>query len=337
MHILQELTENVHQQAKALGRRIYVIAESDLNDVRVIKPTESGGYGLDAQWNDDFHHALRTLLTGERSGYYGDFGGFSDLIKSFREGFVLSGGYSAFRKRRHGSCSAEIPPDQLIVFSQNHDQVGNRMCGERLSNHLSTQQLKLAAATVMLSPYLPLLFMGEEYGELAPFPYFISHSDAELVEGVRRGRMEEFAAFGNQGLPPDPQAESTFLSAKLDQEQRRNENQRVIFDFYIELIRLRKKFAPLSRLDRADMQVIASEEEQVLTIIRRVADDQVICLFNYSDHDRLISPQLTSGDLRVLLDTTENYRPGSCLTVFSTRPNTFPTLAPFGVFVYRKE
>lgn len=336
-HILQELTEAVHLQGTALGRRIHVIAESDLNDVRVIKSPESGGYGLDAQWNDDFHHALRTMLTGEIYGYYGDFGSFSDLIKSFREGFVLSGGYSAFRKRRHGSCSAEIPPAQLIVFSQNHDQVGNRMCGERLSNHLSVQQLKLAAATVMLSPYLPLLFMGEEYGETAPFPYFVSHSDAELVEGVRRGRLEEFAAFGNQGLPPDPQAESTFISAKLDQEQRHNENQRCIFDFYRELIQLRKKCAPLSKLDRTDMQVVANEEEQVLTIIRRNADDQVICLFNYSDHERLISPQLTSGNLRVLLDSTETYRPGSHHTVYPTRPNSFLTLAPSGVFVCRKE
>ncbi|HCE68235.1 MAG: malto-oligosyltrehalose trehalohydrolase [Geobacteraceae bacterium GWC2_55_20] len=336
-HILQELSEAVHLQGAELGRRIHVIAESDLNDVRVIKSPESGGYGLDAQWNDDFHHALRTLLTGDRSGYYCDFGSFSDLTKSIREGFVLSGGYSAFRKRRHGSCSAEIPPAQLVVFSQNHDQVGNRMCGERLCNHLSIQQLKLAAATVLFSPYLPLLFMGEEYGELAPFPYFISHSDAELVEGVRQGRLEEFAAFCHQDLPPDPQAESTFISAKLDQEKRHQENHRVIFNFYIELIRLRKECAPLSRLNRADMQVIANEEERVLAIIRRIADDQVICLFNYSDQERVISPPLASGDLRVLLDSAGNYRPGSCLTVFSTRPNTFPTLAPFGVFVYRKE
>ena len=337
LHILQELAETVQRQGAQLGRRVHVIAESDLNDVRVIKPTEKGGYGLDAQWNDDFHHALRTLLTSDRSGYYVDFGRFEDLVKGFREGFVLSGGYSTFRKRRHGSSSAEIPPGQLVVFSQNHDQVGNRMRGERPGEHLTTQQLKLAAATVLLSPYLPLLFMGEEYAESAPFPYFVSHADAKLVEGVRQGRLEEFASFGNQGTPPDPQAETTFLSAKLDQERRKTGDRRAIFDFYRELIRLRRECAPLARLSRADMQVIAGEEEQMLTIIRRVADDQVICLFNYSEQDRLISPQLTSGDLRVLLDSTGNYRPGSCHTVYSTRPNSFLTLAPSGVFVCRKE
>ncbi|MGB9079836.1 MAG: malto-oligosyltrehalose trehalohydrolase, partial [Desulfuromonadaceae bacterium] len=183
LHILRELAESVHRQGAALGRRVYVIAESDLNDVRVINPPESGGHGLDAQWNDDFHHALRALLTGDRTGYYADFGLFSDVVKSFEEGFVLSGGYSSFRRRRHGSSSAGIAPDRLVVFSQNHDQVGNRMRGERPGEHLSTQQLKLAAATVLLSPYLPLLFMGEEYAESAPFPYFVSHGDADLVEG----------------------------------------------------------------------------------------------------------------------------------------------------------
>jgi maltooligosyltrehalose trehalohydrolase len=236
-HILQELTEAVHRQGKALRRQVLVIAESDLNDVRVITPPESGGHGLDAQWNDDFHHALRAQLTGDRTGYYSDFGQFSDLIKAFQEGFVLSGGYSVFRKRRHGSSSAGILPRQLVVFSQNHDQVGNRMAGERPGEHLSLQQLKLAAATVLLSPYVPLLFMGEEYAESAPFPYFTSHEDAALAESVRLGRLEEFPASAHKGSPPDPQSETTFLLAKLNQEQRQRGAQRAIFDFYRELIR----------------------------------------------------------------------------------------------------
>ncbi|MGB9081719.1 MAG: malto-oligosyltrehalose trehalohydrolase [Desulfuromonadaceae bacterium] len=337
LHILRELAESVHRQGAALGRQVYVIAESDLNDVRVINPPESGGHGLDAQWNDDFHHALRSLLTGDRAGYYADFGLFSDVVKSFEEGFVLSGGYSSFRKRRHGSSSAGIPPDRLVVFSQNHDQVGNRMRGERPGEHLSTQQLKLAAATVLLSPYLPLLFMGEEYAESAPFPYFVSHGDADLVEGVRRGRLEEFAAFGNQGCPPDPQAEETFLSAKLDQEQRLRGEHIAIFDFYRELIRLRKECAPLATLSRDIMQVTAFEEERVLAVIRNSDDGQVLCLFNYSDQNRVIRPPLASGTMSVLLDSTGYYRPGSVVTVYTTRPETFQTLAPFGVTVYRKE
>jgi len=211
------------------------------------------------------------------------------------------------------------------------------MYGERPSNHLTKQQHKLAAATVLLSPYLPLLFMGEEYAEPAPFPYFVSHGDADLIDRVRRGRLEEFAAIGNQPSPPDPQAEATFLSAKLDQEQRLKGDQRSIFDFYRELVLLRKECAPIARLSRAAMQVIASEEELTLMIVRTAGDDQVFCMFNYSDQNRVIPPPLASGTLRVLLDSTGNYRSGSCLTVYSTRPKTFPTLAPFGVFVYRKE
>ncbi len=335
-HILQELNGAVHSLASAIGRRVHVIAESDLNDVRLINPPGQGGYGLDAQWNDDFHHALRALLTGDQSGYYRDFGQFSDLAKAFQEGFVLSGGYSSYRKRRHGSSSAEIPPGQLIVFSQNHDQIGNRMRGERLDEHLSAKQLMLAAATVLLSPYIPLLFMGEEYAESAPFPYFVSHGDADLVEGVRRGRLEEFAAFGNQGAPPDPQAEATFLSAKVNQEHRQRREQRVIFDFYRELIALRKECPSLAGLNRADMQVIASEEEHLLAVIRSAGDQRLFCLFNFSDHSRVIQPPLASGTLHFLLDSTGRYPPGGHWTVYATRPNSFLTLAPFGVLVYQK-
>jgi maltooligosyltrehalose trehalohydrolase len=334
-HFLQELVETVQRQSTALGRPVYVIAESDLNDVRVINSPKSGGYGINAQWNDDFHHALHTILTGEQDGYYVDFGRFTDLVKGFREGFVLSGGYSKFRKRRYGSSSLHTPPGQLVVFSQNHDQVGNRMRGDRLSEHLATQQLKLAAATVLLSPYLPLLFMGEEYGESAPFPYFVSHGDEDLVEGVRRGRLDEFAHIESPGTPPDPQDDATFLSAKLDQEQRLAGNKQALFSFYCELIRLRKECIPLARLSRADMEVMVFEKEQMLAIIRRAADDQVFCLFNYSDQICVVPSSLANGTLSVLLDSTDTNRSGSCLTVYSTRPQSFPTLAPFGVLVYR--
>jgi len=336
LHILQELAEAVHQRGKELARRIHVIAESDLNDVRVINSPESGGYGLDAQWNDDFHHALWVLLTGERTGYYGDFGRLSDLVKGFQEGFVLSGGYSAFRRRRHGSSSAHHSPSHLIVFSQNHDQVGNRIRGERPGKHLSLQQLKLAAAT-LLSPYVPLLFMGEEYAESAPFPYFVSLGDAKLAEAVRQGRLEGFAAFENHALPLDPQAEETFISAKLDQEQRHRDNHRAIFDFYRELIRLRKECTPLARLSRDGMQVVACEEERVLVVNRSIGTIHLLCLFNYSDQTRVINPSLVGGRMIVLLDSTGNLSPGSGVTVYSTRPKTFPVLAPYGVIVYRKE
>jgi maltooligosyltrehalose trehalohydrolase len=334
-HILVELAEAVHALATDLGRPAYVIAESDLNDPRLVTSPSHGGYGLDAQWCDDFHHALRALLTGDRSGYFSDFGEFSHLAKSFREGFVLAGDYSSYRRRRHGASSAEIPPRQLLVFSQNHDQVGNRMRGERLSEHLSLPQLQLAAATVLLSPYLPLCFMGEEYAETAPFPYFISHGDPELVAAVRQGRAKEFAQFLRQGQPPDPQSETTFLSAKLDPEVRHQGKQRALFVFYRELIRLRKECAPLARLSREGMRIVACEEEGVLAVLRSAANDQVLCLFNFSDQSRVIRLPLVDGTLQVLLDSSGDSPQGSRIIVNTARPETLPTLAPFGVIVYR--
>lgn len=337
LHILRELAFSVQRQGSALGRKVNVIAESDLNDARLIAPPDSGGYGLDAQWNDDFHHALRSFLTGDMAGYYADYGRFSDLVKSFKEGFVLSGEHSSFRKRRHGNSSVSVPPGRLVVFSQNHDQVGNRMRGERLSEHLSLQQLKLAAATVILSPYIPLLFMGEEYAEPSPFPYFVSHSDADLVEGVRRGRMEEFASFENQGTPPDPQAETTFLSAKLDQGQRHYGDRPAIFNFYRELILLRRAFGLLASPGRGDIEVVACEEERLLVVTRRAGRERQISLFNFSDQTRSVAPPLVAGTLTVLLDSTGSLKPGSKWIVYATRPNSFPTIAPFGVIVYQTE
>lgn len=336
-HILAELTDEVHRLAATLGRPAYVIAESDLNDVRVITPPSTGGYGLDAQWNDDFHHALRALLTNDRAGYYCDYGSFSQLVKGFREGFVLSGGYSSFRKRRHGSSTVEVPPRRLVVFSQNHDQVGNRMRGERPGEHLSAEQLKLAAACVLLSPYLPLLFMGEEYAERAPFPYFISHGDADLVAAVRQGRQEEFAAFSQQGSTPDPQAEATFLSAKLDLDLRHRNDHKAVFDFYRDLIRLRKEFIPCAAANREEMQVVAPEEEQVLALIRNTGTRKLYCLFNFSDQCRQVPLHLASGTLSVLLDSTYTLISGSSISVTDGQPEMLPTLAPFGVLVYRKE
>ena len=161
---LAELARAVHTEADRLNRRVYLMAESDRNDVRLIRASEQGGYGLDAHWNEDFHHALHTLLTGEESGYYQDFGQLSQLAKAFREGFAYSGEYSIYRQRRHGSSSRGLPPQRFVVFSQNHDQVGNRLQGDRLTRLLTFEALKLAAGPVILSPFIPLLFMGEEYG-----------------------------------------------------------------------------------------------------------------------------------------------------------------------------
>lgn len=304
-HFLHELGEEVHGRAKELGRLVYVIPESDQNDVRVINPVENGGYGLDAQWNDDFHHCLHTLLTGERMGYYEDFGKTEHMVKALREGFVYSGQYSKFRKRRHGNSSRDRPPHQFVVFSQNHDQVGNRMLGERLSSLVSFEQLKLAAGVTLLSPYVPLLFMGEEFGETAPFLYFVSHTDAGLVQAVRKGRKEEFAHFGWEGEVPDPAAEATFLNSKIDLERRHYDRHQTLLGFYKSLLRLRKETAPLYNLSKTHMEVRAFEAEKMLFVRRWYGEDEVFSLYNFSEDQRTTPFPLTKKMWEKALDSSE--------------------------------
>ncbi len=293
---LKLLAEAVHEFARQAGRKIYLIAESDLNDVRYIQPAECGGYGLDAQWSDDFHHALHTLLTGESNGYYLDFGTLKDLGKAVDEGYVYSGQFSAHRRRRHGNSSRHVPARQFVVFSQNHDQVGNRMLGERLSSLVSLEALKLAAGLVILSPYIPLLFMGEEWGEEAPFQYFTSHSDASLVEAVRRGRREEFAAFGWQGEVPDPQDAATFLRCKLDHTRKSNELHRILWAFYQELIRLRRSIPAFARLSKEHLEVRVFENERVLQVRRWTEGDQGLMVANFGhDAQGVLAPACARG------------------------------------------
>jgi maltooligosyltrehalose trehalohydrolase len=304
-HILQELGEAVHGEAERLGRAVYIIPESDLNDVRVINPIEIGGYGLDAQWNDDFHHALHGLVTGETKGYYEDFGTVQHLEKALRNGFVYDAQYSKFRKRRHGSPSKDRPANQFVVFSQNHDQVGNRILGERLSSLATFEQLKLAAGAVLFSPYIPLLFMGEEYGETAPFQYFVSHSDHDLIEAVRKGRKEEFRAFGWNGEVPDPQAQETFLKSKIDLELRQQGRYRTMLGFYKNLLRLRKETPSLQTLSKTDMEVRSFAAENILHIRRWQSGEEVFSLFNFSEDHHDVPLTLPEGVWEKMLDSTE--------------------------------
>ncbi|MFA5073165.1 MAG: malto-oligosyltrehalose trehalohydrolase [Nitrospirota bacterium] len=281
-HFLQELAEIVHREAAVLDRKIYVIAESDLNDVRVISPEEIGGYGIDALWNDDFHHAVHTLLTGEQAGYYQDFGKIEQLKKAFKEGFIYSGEYSSFRKRRHGSSSRDMFARQFVVFSQNHDQIGNRMNGERLTSLVPFEALKLVAGTVLLSPNIPLLFMGEEYGETAPFQYFVSHNDAFLIEAVRKGRLGEFACLQCEGAVPDPQAEETFLRSKIDSELHQAGKHKMLFNFYAQILKLRKSLPALSiPCGRDATEVKGFENERVFTMHRRSGESNLLILLAF--------------------------------------------------------
>jgi len=328
---LEELALTVSEHTERLNRRIYLIAESDLNDSRLVRSLEAGGYGLDAQWNDDFHHALHTLLTGERTGYYEDFGLCRDLAKAFQDGVVYSGEYSRYRKRRHGNDSRAIPAHRLLVFSQNHDQVGNRMLGERLSALVSFEGLKLAAGVVILSPFIPLLFMGEEYGEISPFPYFVSHSDPYLIEATRQGRRQEFAAFRWEGESPDPQDETTFLSAKLNHDLGDEGKHRVLLKFYRELLGLRKTLREAARMSRERRDAVGFERHKAVFLIWRVSEGQAAAIFHFGDTAAPIPVPLPVGGWIKRIDSAEETwdGPGSAVpeTVTSDGEESL-TLAP---------
>jgi maltooligosyltrehalose trehalohydrolase len=306
VHFLAELGSAIHGRAKELHRRIHVIAESDLNNALIVQPREMGGYGLSGQWNDDFHHALHGLLTDERTGYYADFGGLSHLAKAFKEGFVFTGEYSAFRSRRHGNSSAGIPPWDFVVFSQNHDQVGNRMLGDRLSQTVPFEKLKLAAGVVLLSPYIPLLFMGEEYGEVAPFTYFVSHSDPDLIEAVRKGRSEEFAAFQWMGTPMDPQDEFTFACAKLNHDLREENRHALLYSFYKEVLALRQTIRSATRYGYERGDVLEREEERLLAVSLPESRQPYVILFHFGEEEHAVKIPVPTGPWTKVLDSAED-------------------------------
>ena len=337
---LEELGAAVHKRAEELQRQIWVIPESDRNDGRLIRTREAGGLGLDAQWSDDFHHALHTLLTGESDGYYADFGKIEHLARAFTDGFVYSGQYSSNRRRRHGNTSRDIPAHRFVVCAQNHDQVGNRMLGERLSQLVSFDGLRLAAGVVLLSPFVPLLFMGEEYGETAPFLYFIHHSDPALVEAVRKGRREEFSRFRWRGEIPDPQDEQTFLRSKLNHELRRNSGHRVLNEFYRELIRLRKQLPSLARLSKADMEVAGFETEKALFVRRWSGSDQAFAVYNFSDSPATLRVPVPSGEWQKLLDSAEERWGGSGSSIpnaISLQGRSSITLGPRSLVLFHAD
>ncbi len=337
---LEELADAAHSFSEESGRLCYAIAESDLNDPRLVRPKTHGGFGLDAVWNDEFHHALRVLLTGERNGYYCDYGEVAHLEKAYREGFVYSGEYSEFRRRRHGSSSADVPAGKFVVFCQNHDQVGNRMLGERLADLVGLESLKLAAAAVLLSPFVPLLFMGEEYGERAPFLFFVDHSDPQLIEAVRRGRQKEFASFAWQGQPPDPQDVGTFLRSKLNHQLRGQEHHAVLHAFYTELLRLRRQSAALRNLSKDDMETCVFQEERTLLVRRWTSSEALFFTLCFSDTPIRCELPVPKGRWRKLLDSSDPawLGPGEALPQeIESTGTAFLHLNPKAIVLYQKE
>lgn len=304
-HFLAELAEQVDTLSQEQGRKLYLIAESDLNDPRVIRPIDLGGYGMDAQWNDDFHHALHTLVTDDQLGYYQDYGKCEHLAKAYRDSYVYDWKYSAHRQRFHGNVAHDRPSDQFVVCIQNHDQIGNRMLGERLSQLTSFAGLKLAAGAMLLSPYIPMLFMGEEYGEAAAFTYFVSHSDPDLIQAVRAGRKREFAAFHAEGTPSDPEAAATFQACKLNWKLRQEGKHQVLWSWYQYLIQLRKTLPALIQRDRRCLDTACDEDKKLLWWYRWTDTNRLLCLMNFNSSDVTASLALAGDRWNKILDSAD--------------------------------
>lgn len=283
--ILAQMQEVADEVAATTGIPRSLIAESDLNDPKVITAPEAGGFGLAAQWLDDLHHSLHTLVSGENHAYYADYGSLTALAKTLREAYFFTGGYSSYRGRNHGRPIDRelIPANRFVTYTTTHDQVGNRAAGDRPSMNLTPAQQVLKAAVIYCSPYTPMLFMGEEFGARTPFPFFVSHTDEELNRLTREGRMREFARSGwSADEVPDPAAPETFESAKLDWEL--SDDARQIFDAYRTLLRLRGELGlARPRLDQLTVEHGSTEEPWLI-----MGHEDVVLVANFSDRPLLV-------------------------------------------------
>lgn len=302
-HIMEELKQEVAALEQSMGKNKILIAEIDLNNPRYINPAEKGGYGLDGQWVDEFYHALRAVLTGDRSGYYEDFGTMEHLEQAFKNTYVYNKVYSKHRKRVFGTAIEDNPYSQFIVFSQNHDQIGNRALGDRLNQNVNFEQLKLAAAAVLLSPYVPMLFMGEERAEESPFQFFVHHTDAELVAKVREGRKEEFAYFNFKEEFPDPQSEETFLRSKLSWSFESKEKAQIMLTYYKWLIAFRKTHPDMQQRDRKSTKVHAVSGN-VLVFERFSAQGKLLVALNFGREKESV-PATVCGACTKIFDSSD--------------------------------
>jgi maltooligosyltrehalose trehalohydrolase len=306
----QHIVGAIHEVAQEVGSRrgwpALVIAESDLNDPRILYPRQCGGHELDAQWSDDFHHAIHAYLTGERVGYYADFGEARHLAKAYDRPFVYAWDYSRFRCRKHGALPEGLSGDRFVVCIQNHDQVGNRARGDRLNSFLASHSReRLAASLLLLAPYLPLLFMGEEYGEEAPFPFFCSFDDPKLLQAAYEGRRKEFDSCASQGNLPDPGDEATFASAKLSWSWPAGTPRHGLRRLYRDLITARQQWPSLHDFQRRTARLLPDAERgPVLELIRGAesAGDSIRAFFNLSDEPQAM-PELTPAGTRMLFSS----------------------------------
>jgi maltooligosyltrehalose trehalohydrolase len=296
--VLEEFAEEVHTLAAHVRRPLFVIAESDRNDPRLVRSRDAGGFGVDAAWADEWHHALHAALTGERSGYYEDFGSLDQLAKALRQAWVYDGGWSPHRQRHHGRRPTGLGGSQFVVCTQNHDQVGNRAVGERSSALMSEGRLRIAAALLLGGPFTPMLFQGEEWAASAPFQYFTDHHDPDLGQAVSDGRRQEFAHFGwDPDEVPDPQDAATFEASKLSWAELGRPPHAAMFDWYRRLVALRRSRPELSdpRLDRVTVDV----DERASTLV--MTRGRIRLLVNVGDGERCF-PRSGGGALLAASD-----------------------------------
>lgn len=298
-HFVELLSEAVKVLEERTGKKKVLIAELDLNNPRYVRPVAEGGYGMSGQWADEFHHALHALLTGERNGYYEDFGDISLLEYSFQHAYAYTGQYSEHRQRCFGKAPTGVPYSQFVVFTQNHDQVGNRLRGERLSVLLPYEALKVAAAAMLLSPFVPMLFMGEEYGERAPFQFFSDYGDAALIAGVREGRRKEFAAFNWEEEVPDPQSEEVFNQSKLTWETHDG-----LLGYYQFLLAFRKSRPAMQDRTKDGTLVYPGNGQPVLAFERKCNGDRLLVLLNFDTAPQEYRLPLSADTWIKLIDST---------------------------------
>jgi maltooligosyltrehalose trehalohydrolase len=322
VHILTEVAEAAREESRRLGRPVHVVAESHDNDRNLVRPAAEGGIGLDAVWSDDFHHAVHTVLTRESRGYYVDFGAPGQLARAIEQGFAFQGEPSEYFGRERGTPSADLPGERFVISVQNHDQVGNRALADRISAILPFEAVKLAAALLFVAPALPLLFMGEEYGETAPFQYFTSFIDRELTEAVRRGRTAEFARFAWARPIPDPDAPTTFVASRLNHSLASAPRHRELYQYYRRWLGLRRTHPALGASHKQRTRVALDAAGEVLTVTRSAPEGGSLVLSaNLTAEPRLQAP--VSGRRR-LLDSADPRFGG---------PGTTAPLAPYQVLL----
>jgi maltooligosyltrehalose trehalohydrolase len=305
-HFLEQLSVEVEKLGIQFARHLVLIAESDLNDPRIVRPREMGGYGIHAQWSDDFHHALHSFLTRETTGYYADFGRIGHLAKALRDVFVYDGRHSAYRNRTHGRPVGLLPGYHFLGYIQNHDQIGNRARGARISHLVDTRRARMAAGIVLTAPFVPMLFQGEEWAASSPFQYFTQHEDPELGTAVSEGRRAEFTDFGwNPDEVPDPQDAATFERSKLDWQEISEPPHREMLEWYSKLIQLRRTRACISSGNLDEISVRFDEELQWLTYRR----EEITMVCNFASNTQCVP---VDGARDVLLSSTNEVQITEC-------------------------